>query len=48
MTLHHTQPDLQTGIISGLRAWHDHDPFQQPDSDWPGVNQTLDEQAELG
>jgi hypothetical protein len=48
MTRNHTQPELQIGIIRGLRAWHDHDPLQRPDCDRPGVNQTLDEQAELG
>jgi hypothetical protein len=48
MTRHHTQRELQIGIIRGLRAWHDHDPLQRPASNWPGVNQTLDEQAELG
>jgi hypothetical protein len=48
MTRNHTQPELQIGIIQRLRAWHDHNPLQRPESDWPGVNQTLDEQADLG
>jgi hypothetical protein len=48
LELNHTQPDLQAGIIEGLRAWHGERQPTHPHSAWPGVDATFDEQANLG
>jgi hypothetical protein len=48
LTNNYTQHDLHSGILEGLRAWHDDRPTQPTTSDWPAVEQTLHDQQTLG
>jgi hypothetical protein len=48
LTHNHTRNDLHSGILEGLRSWHDDRPTLTTESDWPTVEQALNDQQALG